>query len=81
MTDSGNRLPIAGAPAGVWIVAAAVILAAGITLHSLFPRYELIPHGGDGTVVVVFDRWTGQFQRAVYGPDGEPQTSVVVRPF
>jgi hypothetical protein len=66
---------------GVWMVSAAAILAAGIVLHAFFPRYELTPHGSSGDAVVVFDRWTGQFQRAIYGPDGEPRASSVVRPF
>lgn len=66
---------------GVWIVMSAAVLAAGLVLHALFPRYELTSHGADGGAVVVFDRWTGQFQRATYGADGEPRTSSVVRPF
>jgi hypothetical protein len=68
-------------PSGVWTLGAAALLAAGVILHALFPRYQITPHGGDNAAVVVFDRWTGQFQRAAYGPDGEPRISVVVRPF
>ena len=81
MTDTAEMGPGTGTPAGVWVVAAAAIVAAGLVLQALFPRYELIPHGADGSAVVVFDTWTGQFQRATYGADGEPRTSVVVRPF
>jgi hypothetical protein len=66
---------------GVWIVASAAVLAAGLVLHALFPRYQLSAHGSNGDAVVVFDRWTGQFQRATYGADGEPRASSVVRPF
>lgn len=66
---------------GAWIVFAAGVLAVGLVLQSLFPRYELTPHGTNGDAVVVFDRWTGQFQRATYGADGEPRASSVVRPF
>jgi hypothetical protein len=66
---------------GVWIVSAAAVLAVGLVLNALFPRYELMSHGASGDAVVVFDRWTGQFQRATYGADGEPRASSVVRPF
>lgn len=66
---------------GVWMISAAAILAAGIVLQALFPRYELTAHGTSGDAVVVFDRWTGRFQRATYGADGEPRASSVVRPF
>ena len=66
---------------GIWLLGAAALLAAAIVLHALVPRYEMRPHGTGGDAVVVFDRWTGQFQRAVYGADGEPRTSAVVRPF
>lgn len=66
---------------GVWILSAAAVLAAGLVLHALLPRYDITPHGTTGEAVVVFDRWTGQFQRATYGPDGEPRVSSVVRPF
>jgi hypothetical protein len=65
---------------GTWILCAAAVLAAGLVLHALLPRYQLTPHGS-GEAVVVFDRWTGQFQRATYGDDGEPRISSVVRPF
>jgi hypothetical protein len=66
---------------GLWILSAAAVLAAGLVVQALFPRYELTTHGVTGDAVVVFDRWTGQFQRATYGADGEPHTSSVVRPF
>jgi hypothetical protein len=65
----------------MWMVSAALVLAVAVLLHAIFPRYELMSHGAGGDAVVVFDRWTGQFQRAIYGADGEPRTSAVVRPF
>jgi hypothetical protein len=65
----------------VWSLAAAVVLAIGLTLHALLPRYTLTTVGQDGSVVLVFDRWTGQFQRATYGADGEPRVTQVVKPF
>jgi hypothetical protein len=67
-------------PAG-WSVVAAALITIGLLLHALFPRYTLTTVGQDGAVVFVFDRWTGQFQRATYGPDGEPKVTSVVKPF
>lgn len=65
---------------GLWLVIAAAALATGLTLHAVLPRYTLTA-GPDGAVVLVFDRWTGQFQRATYGADGEPRVTQVVKPF
>lgn len=79
LSSIDERLPVPFSP-GVWLLSAAAVLALGIVLHALFPRYEMTGHT-TGDSVVVFDRWTGQFQRAVYGPDGEPRTSAVVKPF
>ena len=79
MTDPIPETRTSRADLGMWIGIAAAVLALGLVAHSLFPRYELTPHGGDA--VVVFDRWTGAFQRATYGPDGEPRATAVVRPF
>jgi hypothetical protein len=64
----------------MWLAIAAVALAIGVVLHAAFPRYT-ISTGQDGSAVLVFDRWTGQFQRATYGPDGEPRVTSVVKPF
>jgi hypothetical protein len=68
-------------PQAVWLFAAAAALALGLLAHALLPRYEFTTVGADGGAVLVFDRWTGQFQRATYGPDGEPVVTSVVRPF
>lgn len=80
MSSIDDRTP-APVGLGLWILSAAAVLAAGLVLQALFPRYELTTHGTTGDAVVVFDRWTGQFQRATYSADGEPRTSAVVRPF
>jgi hypothetical protein len=65
----------------VWIAIAAALVAIGTVLHAMLPRYTLTTVGQEGAVVFVFDRWTGQFQRATYGADGEPKVTQVVRPF
>ena len=79
--SSTDEPGVASLSLGGWLVAAAAIVGVAIVLHALFPRYEMTTHGSTGDAVVVFDRWTGQFQRAMFGTDGQPQTSVVVRPF
>jgi hypothetical protein len=66
---------------GMWIALAAALVSAALILQALLPRYTLTTVGQAGDVVLVFDRWTGQFQRATYGPDGAPRVTEVVRPF
>ena len=68
-------------PPGAWLVLPAMILAIALALHGIFPRYELAPLGPEGRSVIVFDRWTGQFQRADYGAQGEVTVTSVVKPF
>ncbi len=79
MNDQAPDIRSSRSDMGVWIAIAAAALAVGLVAHSLFPRYQLTPIAGDA--VVVFDRWTGAFQRATYGPDGEPRATAVMRPF
>ena len=64
----------------LWLMSAA-LLAAAIVLHGVMPRYQLTTVGANGDSVVVFDRWTGQFQRVDYQPTGEPRATPVVNPF
>ena len=66
---------------GAWIAVAAALVSTALVLHALLPRYTLTTVGQAGDVVLVFDRWTGQFQRATYGADGAPRVTEVVRPF
>ena len=64
----------------MWILCA-MLLAAAIVLHGMMPRYALTTVGANGESVIVFDRWTGQFQRVDYQPNGEPRATPVVNPF
>ena len=57
------------------------LLAIAVVLHAVWPRYELTTIGVNRESVVVFDRWTGQFQRVDYLPSGEPRATSVVDPF
>lgn len=65
-------------PIAVWIALAAILIALAIGLHGIMPRYEF---SSEGTSVIVYDRWTGRFQRTTYDVEGQPTASQVVRPF
>lgn len=65
-------------------VVAAVLAALGVLalfVHALFPRYEFRPVNADGTAIVIYDRWSGRFQRAVYDSDGRVKPMDVFTPF
>ena len=64
-----------------WLAGGVIVLALAIVAHSLFPRYDLKVVGDDGRAVIVFDRWTSEFQRANYDSQGVPTLTSVVRPF
>jgi hypothetical protein len=58
------------------------ILAAAVLLHSFVPRYEwrTIDHAS-AVSIVVYDRWTGRFQRAVYDEKGSLNVMGAYTPF
>jgi hypothetical protein len=64
----------------LWLVAVSV-LALGVLAHALFPRYDWRPVGPDGAAIVVYDRWTGRFQRALYDDKGVLRVMDVFTPF
>ena len=43
----------------------------GIFAHSFLPRYEWRAVNASGTALVVYDGWTGRFQRAEYDANGK----------
>jgi len=61
-----------------WIVVAAVVVAIGVALagRTMLPRYEWRVVG-DGHAVVVYDKWSGRFQRTEWNNDGKPHLSDV----
>jgi hypothetical protein len=61
-------------------IAAGFVLAFGVLAHSLTPRYDW-QLSTDGTAVVIYDRWSGKFQRAVYDKDGQMSLQKVITPF
>jgi hypothetical protein len=59
----------------------AALLALGVVLHAVFPRYDWRLVGDNGTVIVVHDRWSNRFQRAVYDDQGNVTAMKVYIPF
>ena len=58
------------------------LLAVGVLLHSFFPRYEWKTVEKQGAVsIIVYDKWTGRFQRGVYTDDGNLNAMGVFTPF
>ena len=67
-------------PSGLWVAIAATVVALAIVLNAIFPRYnyQLFENG---RAMVIYDRWTGKFQRANYDEKGDPTLTRVLTPF
>jgi len=66
------------------VIGLLVAIAAGLLAHAFFPRYEwrTIQDGSGATIsIVVYDRWAGRFQRAVYDDKGNLNAMGVFTPF
>jgi hypothetical protein len=61
-------------PKDLWKYLLVVVIALAGILHSVFPRFEWRTVGNDGTIVV-YDRWTGSFQRAAWDDKGSAKAS------
>jgi len=68
-----DRFVIAAVLAGLAVLS--------LFVHTLFPRYEWRTVNPDGTALVVYDRWSGRFQRATYAEDGHVKAMDVYTPF
>ena len=62
-------------------LAAAGLIALGLIVHALFPRYEWRVIGETGAIVVVYDRWSNYIQRAVYDDQGHIKPNEPFKPF
>jgi hypothetical protein len=58
-----------------------LLIAVGLILHAIFPRYEWRVIGDNGTVIVVYDRWSNYLQRAVYDDQGHVKPNEPFKPF
>ena len=66
----------------LWKLALVAAIAVALLAHAFFPRYEWRTLSETGSVtVVVYDRWTGRFQRAVYDDKGGLNVMGVFTPF
>ena len=65
-----------------WFVALGVVVLV-VFAYIFLPRYEWRTVGdtADGVNIVVYDRWTGRMQRAVYDNTGELHVNPVYVPF
>jgi hypothetical protein len=65
-----------------WWWALLAVLVAGIFAHSYLPRYELHEVRDPASLsIVVYDKWTGRVQRAVYDDKGGMNVMGVYTPF
>lgn len=64
----------------VTLVAAGMV-ALGLIVHALFPRYEWRVVGDKGAVIVVYDRWGNYVQRAEYDEQGHLKLGDPYKPF
>jgi hypothetical protein len=62
-------------------LSAAALVALGLVVHALFPRYEWRVIGDAGTVIVVYDRWSNYLQRASYDDQGRVKPNEPFKPF
>jgi len=65
--------------AWLWALVGVALLA--IFAHAFIPRYEWRTVNESGTALVVYDKWTGRFQRAEYDPAGKVKPMDVFTPF
>jgi hypothetical protein len=66
----------------VLIIGLLTVIGVGVLAHAFFPRYEwrTVDHK-DGVTLVIYDRWAGRFQRAVYDDAGHLNVMPVYAPF
>lgn len=66
----------------ILVIGLLIVIAVGVLAHAFYPRYEWRAiERGDGVTLIVYDRWAGRFQRAVYGDNGNLNAMGVYTPF
>jgi len=68
-------------PRDLGAIIVGALLAIGLILHAVIPRYEWRVEGPNGTVIVVYDRWANYIQRAVYDDQGHVKPGDPFKPF
>ncbi|HXI31865.1 MAG TPA: hypothetical protein VNG89_25685 [Vicinamibacterales bacterium] len=64
-----------------WWWAALAVVVLGIFAYAFIPRYEWHAVNATGSAVIVYDKWTGRFQRAEYDANGKVKPMDVFTPF
>ena len=66
----------------ILVIGLLIAIAVGLLAHAFFPRFDwrTVDHGGSVSIVV-YDRWSGRFQRATYSDDGNMTSMGVFTPF
>ena len=65
-----------------WWWALLAVIVAGIFAHAYLPRYEWREVRDTNSLsIVVYDKWTGRMQRAVYNDNGNLNVMGVYTPF
>ena len=66
----------------IWKLALVAVMGAALLAYVFFPRYDWRTLDDAGSIsIVVYDRWTGRFQRAVFDPNGNLNVMGVYAPF
>ena len=66
----------------VLVVGLLIVIAIGLLSHAFFPRYDYRTVQNDKSVsIIIYDRWSGRFQRAVYEDNGGLNVMGVYTPF
>ena len=65
----------------IWKLVVGVLIGVGVILHAVLPRYEWRSVGENGTVIIVYDRWSNYIQRAVYDDQGHIKPMDPYKPF
>ena len=65
-----------------WWWALLVVIVIAVVAHAYLPRYEWRTVTGTNAIsIVVYDRWTGRLQRAMYDDKGGLNVMTVYTPF
>ena len=66
----------------IWKLAPVAVMGAALLAYVFFPRYDWRTLENPGSIsIVVYDRWTGRFQRAVWENGGNLNVMGVYTPF
>ena len=65
----------------LWKYALIIAITVALLAHVFFPRYEWRSTGDSTLTIVIHDRWTGRFQRAIFDDKGALSVTTVFTPF